>query len=47
MVCAEDKVLINNLVLVKGFRSRQLLHQFPRKCWNKTVLMYCYVDDLK
>jgi len=31
-------VLIKNLVLLKGFRSRQLLHQFPQKRWNKNGL---------
>jgi len=35
---AEDKMLIKNLVLLKGFSSRRLLHEFPQKCWNKNGL---------
>ena len=32
---AEDKMLIKNLVLLKGFGSRRLLQDLPQKCWNK------------
>jgi len=34
MVCSKDKMLIKNPVLLKGFSSRRLLHEFPQKCCN-------------
>ena len=34
----ECKTLIKNLVFLKGFSSRRLLHEFPRKFWNKNGL---------
>jgi len=34
----KDKMLIKNLVLLKGFSSRRLLHEFPQKCRNKNSL---------
>jgi len=41
-------MLINNLVLLKGFSGRRLLHDFPQKCWNKNGLdVHTYDDDLK
>ena len=39
MVLAQKiKMQIKNLVLLKGFSSRRLLHEFPQKCWNKNGL---------
>ena len=40
-------MLIKNLVLLKGLSSHRVLHEFPQTVGTKTVLMYCYVDDLK
>jgi len=34
----ENKMLIKNLVLLKGFSSHRVLHEFPQKCWNKNGL---------
>src|SRR6218665_1415105 len=30
-----DKIFIKNLVLLKGYRSRRLIKEFPQKGWNK------------
>ena len=41
-------MLINNLVLLKGFSGRWLLHEFPQKGGNKNGLdVHTYDDDLK
>jgi len=32
-----NKMLIKNLLLLKDFNSCRLLHEFPQKCWDKTV----------
>jgi len=31
-------MLTKNLVLLKGFNCRWLLHVIPQKCWNKNSL---------
>lgn len=35
---SEDKILIKNLVLLKGYSSRRLIKEFPQKGWNKNGL---------
>src|SRR5215469_11016620 len=35
---AEDKILIKNLVLLKGYSSRRLIKEFPNRGWNKNGL---------
>lgn len=34
----EDRILIKNLVLLRGYSSRRLLKEFPQKVWNKNGL---------
>lgn len=34
----EDKILIKNLVLLKGYSSRQLMKEFPQKGWKRSGL---------
>ena len=34
----EDKALIKNLYLLKGYGSRKLISEFPEKKWKKGVL---------
>jgi len=34
----EDKVLIKNLYLIKGYRARKLMSQFPQKNWKRSSL---------
>jgi len=36
--CSKNKILIKNLVLLKGYSSRRLIKEFPQKCWNKNGL---------
>ena len=35
---SEDKILIKNLVLLKGYSSSRLMKEFPQKGWNKNGL---------
>jgi len=35
---SEDKILIKNLVLLKGYSSRRLIKELPQKGWNKNGL---------
>lgn len=35
---SEDKILIKNLVLLKGYSSRRLIKEFPQNGWNKNGL---------
>lgn len=35
---SEDKILIKNLVLLKGYSSRQLMKEFPQKGWKRSGL---------
>jgi len=34
----EDKVLIKNLYLIKGYGARKLISEFPEKNWKKSGL---------
>jgi len=34
----EDKVLIKNLYLIKGYGARKLMSEFPEKNWKKSSL---------
>ena len=31
----EDRILIKNLYLLKGYGAKRLIKQFPTKCWKK------------
>lgn len=37
-ISKEDKILIKNLVLLKGYSSRRLIKEFPSKGWSKNGL---------
>jgi len=36
----EDKILIRNLYMYKGYSARQLIVEFPEKTWNLRSLNY-------
>ena len=45
----EDKVLIKNLYLIKGYGARKLISEFPEKNWKKGGLekLLHSIDELK
>jgi len=36
----EDKILIENLYVYKGYSARQLINEFPEKGWKLRSLNY-------
>jgi len=37
----EDKILIKNLYLLKGYKVTELMNEFPNKWWQKVALTGC------